>query len=69
MIVNLFEDNLEQKKASIENNFIEIYEIIEQIQNKKFDKKGLRECIEIDPKDIIIVGVKNKHWFIIKNLL
>ena len=36
-------------------------EVIEQIQNKKFNKKGLGKCIEIDPKDIIIVGVKNKH--------
>lgn len=61
VFVNLFEDNINQEKVSIEINFIEISEIIGQTQNKKFSEKGLGKCIEIDPKDIIIVGVKNKH--------
>lgn len=54
--INLFEDEIEQKKVNIEINFIDIFNIIEQ--NKKYKKKGW-ENIEINQSNILIVGVKN----------
>lgn len=57
--VKLFQDNLNKEKVNIEIYFIEISKIIEQ--NKKIKWKGRKKNIEINPKDILIVGVKNKH--------
>ncbi len=51
-------DNLSQKEVNIEINFIEISKILEQTKNQNLLKKGWEKYIEINPKDIIIVGVK-----------
>ena len=57
---------MRQEKTRIEINFIEISKIIDYVKNKK---KGWKKCIAVNPMDIIIVGVKNKYWFIKNNLL
>lgn len=59
--VNLFENNLNQEKANIKIYFVEISKIIEQSKSIKINWKGWNRYIDINPKDILIVGVKNKH--------
>ena len=59
VVVNLVEPNLNKKKLNIEIYFIEISKILEQTNNIK--KKGWEKYIDINPMDIIIVGVKNKY--------
>lgn len=58
--VNLFKGSLNKKEVSIEINFIEGSYLIEQIQNQKNIMKGSREDIEINQKDILIIGIKNQ---------
>ena len=58
VFVNLFEDNIKKEKFNLEINFVEISKIIEQSRDKKINKKEWEECIEINLKDIILVGVK-----------
>ena len=61
VFLNLFEENFNHKEVNIEINFVEISKILEQTKNKNLLKKGWEKYIEINPKDIIIVGVKNKY--------
>lgn len=67
--VKLFEDNFSKEKANLKIYFVEISKMIEQSENKKITWKGMERYIELNPKDIIIVGVENNHWFMTKNLL
>ena len=69
VFVNIFGENLNQENINIEINFIEISKIIEHLKNKKINKKGWEEYIGINLNDIIIIGVKNKYWFIGNNLV
>lgn len=57
--VNLFKGSLSNRQVSLEINFIDGIYLIEQ--NKKNKKKGLRKYIEINSKEILIIGVKNKY--------
>lgn len=59
--VKLFEDNFSKEKANLKIYFAEISKMIEQSENKKITWKGMKKYIELNPKDIIIVGVENKH--------
>lgn len=61
VFLNLFEENFNHREVNIEINFVEISKILEQTKNKNLLKKGWEKYIEINPKDIIIVGVKNKY--------
>ena len=65
----MFKGSLNKKEVSIEINFIEGSYLIEQIQNQKNIMKGSREDIEINQKDILIIGIKNQTWYIKKFLL
>ena len=51
-------ENLSQKEVNIEISFIEISKILEQTKKQNLLEKGWEKYIEINPKDIIIVGVK-----------
>lgn len=64
--VNLFEENLSKMKANIEIYFIEMSKLLKE-NNNKFERK--EKNIEIKPKDIIIIGLEHRYWFIVKNLL
>jgi hypothetical protein len=57
--VNLLEEANKRESINMEINFIEVSSIIEQI--KKIKEKGWEKYIEINPKDILIVGVTNKY--------
>ena len=62
--VKLFGDNLKRVKTDMEIYFIEM--------SKFLENKNIKERIgniEINPKDMIIIGVNNESWFIVKNLL
>ena len=61
VFLKFLSENLSQKEVNIEINFIEISKILEQAKNQNLVKKGWEKYIEINPKDIIIVGVKNKY--------
>ena len=58
VLVNLFEENLNQEKISIEIYFIEISKLMEQYKNKW---KGWKKYIDLNQNDILVVGIKNKH--------
>ncbi len=57
--VKLFEDNFNKEKANLKIYFVEISKIMEQCKNSKNNWKGMKRYIEINPKNIIIVGVEN----------
>ena len=59
--VKLFENNFNREKANLKIYFVEISKMIEQNANKKITWKGMERYIELNPKDIIIVGVENNH--------
>lgn len=61
VFLKFLSENLSQKEVNIEINFIEISKILEQAKNQNLLRKGWEKYIEINPKDIIIVGVKNKY--------
>ena len=58
VFVNLSQDTLNKDGADIQINFIEMFDVIEQIKNKNERRK---EYIEINRNDIIIIGVKNYY--------
>lgn len=55
--IKLFDKNLSQSEFNIQINFINIFTLMSLYQ--KLEKKGWEEYIEVNPTDMLIIGVKN----------